>query len=205
MLIIYLAAFEIRYKYMSKCPQKEQHASVLSDEKHFLTREWLDLTARRPSQWWKTDDEGLRGAMRPRCVKCLSIWPAAYHATVPGTRSHTVILLSPWVFVATQWYAPASWVRTPLICRDESESTLTLPARARIVRPARLQVKLCRIEPSTWQESTATLPTEEVTFTARLRTGGGSVLVETSNCCYQRWINSAENVSAGRLCIMLMF
>lgn len=38
------------FKFISKCPQKKQHASVLSDEKHFLMREWLNLTARRLSQ-----------------------------------------------------------------------------------------------------------------------------------------------------------
>lgn len=126
------------------------------------------------TRWW-----GLRGAMRPRCVKCLSRWPTGFYPTVPGTRSHTVILVSPWVLVATQWYSPASWVRTPLICRDESDSSFTLPARDRMVWPALCQVRLWRMEPSTWQGSTAKPPTEEVTFTAGFRTGGGSVLVET--------------------------
>lgn len=35
------------------------------------------------------------------------------------------------------------------------------------------------MEPSTWQDSTATPPAGELTFTAGLRTGEGSVLVAT--------------------------
>lgn len=119
--------------------------------------------------------EVLRGGVRPEWVKYLSRWPTCYHATVPGTRSHTVILLSPWALVATQWYSPASWVRTPLICRDELDSTFTLPVRAWMTRPARCQVKLWRMEPSTWQDSMAMDPTGEVTLSAGFRTGEGSV------------------------------
>lgn len=118
---------------------------------------------------------GLSGAMRPQWVKCLNRWPVVYRATVPGTWSHTMILLSPWAFVATQWYPPASWVRTPLICRDESGSTLNPSVGAWMARPALYHVKLWRMEPSTLQDSTATAPTEEVTLTGGFRTGGGSV------------------------------
>lgn len=119
--------------------------------------------------------EGSERATRPQWVKYLNRWPVVYRATVPGTWSHTMILLSPWAFVATQWYSPASWARTPLICSEESGSTLDLPVWARMAWPALYHVKLWRMEPSTLQVSTATAPTEEVTLTAGFRTGGGSV------------------------------
>lgn len=116
-----------------------------------------------------------RSYMRPQWVKYLNRWPVVFRATVPGTWSQTMILLSPWAFVATQLYSPASWLRTPLICRDESGSTLNLPVGAWMARPALYHVKLWRMEPSTLQDSTATAPTEEVTLTGGFRTGGGSV------------------------------
>lgn len=119
--------------------------------------------------------EGSERAMRPQWVKYLNRWPLVERATVPGTWSHTVILLSPWAFVATQWYSPASWICTPLICSDESGSTLDLPVWARMARPDLYHVRLWRTEPSTLQDNTATAPTEEVTLTAGFRTGGGSV------------------------------
>lgn len=105
-----------------------------------------------------------------------------------------VILLSPWALVATQWYSPESWVCTPLIWRDASDSNLTLPARAWMGRPALCQVKLWRMEPSTWQDSTATPPTGDVTFTAGFRAGGGSVLVWTQNQNHQTGVISSEPI-----------
>ena len=162
------------------------------------------LVLMRNILWWGSGSIWLRGGWAhngkqmtaaweepwgPQCVKRFSRWPAGYRPTVPGTRSHTLILLSPWALVATQWYSPASWVCTPLTCRDESGRSFTLPARARMVRPMWCQVKLWRMDPSTWQDSTATPPTTAVTLTAGFRTGGGSVwnATKTSNWCYQPW------------------